>query len=102
MSQRQSIVNLLPRELLCCILASSSDLGSLTATALSCRTFYSLFERSKESLIKSVLINRIGVEVLPEAILMNSACHTLNSPLTTWKKKTYLRWSKMSANFCTR
>lgn len=74
MSGRQSIVHRLPRELLCCILASSSDLGSLTAAVLSCRTFYSLFERSKESLIKSVLINRIGVEVLPEAIFTYEFC----------------------------
>ena len=59
----------LPAEIQHCILASLIDVRSLASAALVCRAFYSTFKSDKESLIRDVLINCVGYNILPEALI---------------------------------
>lgn len=47
-----------------------SDLPALASSAVSCRTAYSAFVEDKRRVIRQVLANHIGIDVLPEAVLV--------------------------------
>ncbi|KAI1251469.1 hypothetical protein MGN70_006037 [Eutypa lata] len=77
MAEQQNVLCRLPSELRRCILSSMPDLQSLASTALTCRAFYYIFDDNKDGIIRDVLINSIGSEVLPEAIIT----HRCSPPL---------------------
>lgn len=59
----------LPVELLNTVFTSITDLNTLANAALSCRSLYATFKGNEKRIIKEFLINHIGIDVLPEAIL---------------------------------
>jgi hypothetical protein len=65
---QRNALQILPLELQLCILNLLPDVDSLACAALSCRHFYTLFRQNEEKLLKNVLINCIGLNVLPEAV----------------------------------
>lgn len=69
MSEVQKPLQRLPMELLRWILASLPDIQSLASAALSCRSLYWAFKYSEDGLIKDVLVNCMGFDVPPEAII---------------------------------
>ena len=59
----------LPAEIQRSILASLPDPRSLALAALVCRALYSTFKADENSLIRDVLVNCVGFNTLPEALI---------------------------------
>lgn len=55
-------------------LCAISDPDTLANVALSCRPLYAAFKSQEQIIIRQVLINHIGIDVLPEAALTH-LCH---------------------------
>ncbi|CAM1502468.1 Fc.00g044520.m01.CDS01 [Cosmosporella sp. VM-42] len=62
------------------VLASLPNLSSLRNAVLTCRTFHAAFTEYHQPCVAQVLINEIGIDVVPEAIAVQ---HLLNNPLDT-------------------
>lgn len=58
----------LPVELLSGILSALDDLPSLSAATLASRTLHNAFTQAKRAILSSVLVNRVGADVIPDAL----------------------------------
>ncbi|OTA69566.1 hypothetical protein K449DRAFT_418954 [Hypoxylon sp. EC38] len=74
MLEARNLLQRLPMELRCCILASLSDLESLASATLTCRALYWAFKNNEGRVIRDVLINCVGLVALPEAIIAHRCC----------------------------
>jgi hypothetical protein len=63
----------LPLEAKQAILSALTDLTTLKATALTCSSLYSAFKNAEELIITQVLLNEVGIDVLPEAIIAHAS-----------------------------
>jgi len=59
----------LPTEVQQALLSASTDVYSLRSLVLSCSTLYHCFKGTESLIIHQVLLNEIGISVLPEAVL---------------------------------
>lgn len=73
-SASSSSIEELPEEIRSTILSSLPDLHSLAQAALSCRALNSAYKRYESRVIKDILINYVGPEVLPEADIVLRCC----------------------------
>lgn len=67
----QSSLERLPVEMQWQIMTSLPDVRSLASTALTCRAYYSAFKANQDAIVKVVLINCVGSDTLPDAILVH-------------------------------
>ncbi|KAH8883481.1 hypothetical protein GQ53DRAFT_811480 [Thozetella sp. PMI_491] len=61
-------LDMLPPELQVLILSKLDDFGSLASAIFTCRNLYSAFSISPETTATQILVNQVGLDILPEAV----------------------------------